>query len=1012
MNYTMFAQPKSVVAIVCVFFAAWSVDAADDSVDFGRDVLPILSDTCFQCHGPDPKEGRKGDLRLDDETDVKRDREGYHVVLPGKSAASELLKRIISTDSEEKMPPPDLGRSLSTDQIDILRRWIDEGAKWGKNWAFEKVQRPSISKAEEETNPVDVFVNRTLKEGGIAPNESAPKESLIRRLMIDLTGLPPTPKQIDAFLADNKPGAWERLVDRVLNSPAYGERMAWDWLEAARYSDSNGYQGDRERTMWPWRDWVVRAFNKNLPWDEFTIQQLAGDLLPDATDEQILATGFNRNHMINGEGGRIAEENRIDYIFDMTETVGTVWLGLTLNCCRCHDHKFDPVTQREYFALTAFFNQTPVSGAGGNAQTPPLLSVPSLEQSRREIELKVVHDGVLKRQTELAKKLNSGQRDWELNRAGVTQWTPLTAESAKASNQRLTILGDQSVLASGQIPDHDTYVITSSKVVGTTRAIRLEALQHKTLANGGKGLSRAPSGNFVLTEFEILANGKPVRIKSAMASFEQRGFTIKKAFDGSSASGWAVFEGQGVVRPHEAIFILKTPIPKNSKIEITLHQDGRDVGHVMGRFRISTSSDGEPRGAKNDALFLAALRKDPPKRSAKESQLIGAAYRNSIPEYRRIRDELASAKKPLDALRAGIPKVMVMGERAEFRKTYILDRGLYNQPGKEVKAGIPSSLPALKIEGNPTRLDLARWLVSRDQPLTSRVTVNRFWQMLFGIGLVKTPEDFGVQGEYPVQRELLDWLAAEFIESGWDVKKLLRTIVTSDTWKRSSVIKSPTDFEADPENRLLARGSRYRMPSWMLRDQALAVSGQLNQIVGGAPVHPYQPKGIWAEATFGNKKYQQDSGDALYRRSLYTFWRRIVGPPVFFDSAKRQVCEVKPLRTNTPMHALTTLNDVTYVESARALAAEILREEKEDTKRFALAGLRVLGRPPTAPEMVIWQRSLDRATKTFSADTDSARDFVSLGDSKPDAQLPPVAHAAWTALCLNLLNLDETLNRE
>lgn len=777
------------------------------AIVFSRDVLPILSDSCFQCHGPDAKEGRKGDLRLDDEADAKRDRDGHRVVAEGRPDASELVRRLLSKDPDEQMPPPEMGRPLSPTQIDTLKRWVAEGGKWGKHWAFEPIVRPAVP---EGSHPIDALVQRGLDAAGIKPNPPADPATLIRRLSLDLTGLPPssvignqssvignqfsvTSNQssvtgiLERLTTDHRlpitDHDWSVIIDTLLDSPHYGERMAWDWLEAARYADSNGYQGDNERTMWPWRDWVVKAYNENLPYDQFTVWQLAGDLLPQAGNDQILATGFNRNHMINGEGGRIAEENRVDYVMDMSETMGTVWLGLTLNCCRCHDHKFDPLTQEDYYRFTAFFNQTPVTGGGGNPQTPPVLE------------------------------------------------------------------------------------IAAPEAIAARDAARKERNVAKSLAD-------------------------------------------------------------------------------------------------------------------------------------KAAEAEKAALTNTF----------NTAETKLKSLDAVIPKVMVMADQKESRKTFLLDRGLYNAPGREVTAGVPSVL--LPAPDARNRLDLARWLVAPEHPLTARVAVNRIWQMLFGIGLVKTAEDFGIQAEYPQQRELLDWLAAEYVATGWDTKSLIKTIVTSETYRRSSAIASPSDFESDPANRLLSRGARFRMPSWMIRDQALAVSGLLGSGTGGAPVYPYQPAGIWDEATFGKKTYTESSGGDLHRRSLYTFWRRIVGPTEFFDTAKRQVCEVKPLRTNTPMHALTTLNSPTYVEAARFLADGVLRSHPDETTRFDAIGVQLLARKPAPAEVAVWRRSLDRARGTFQQDPSAAMSLLATGAKKPDPGLDPVEHAAWTALCLNLLNLDETLTKE
>ena len=814
-----------------------AVGLKEREIVFSRDILPILSDNCFHCHGPDPKEGRKGDLRLDVETEAKKVRDGHAAIAAGKAEESEVILRLLSSDRDEKMPPPKTGRALKQEQVALLKRWIDEGAQWGKHWSFEPLKRPPLNAGSG--HPVDAIVDARLKNEGVSPSGPAPQHTLIRRLSLDLTGLPPTLAQLEMFLSDTAPGAWERAVDRTLASPAFGERMAWDWLDAARYADSNGYQGDADRTMWPWRDWVVNAFNQNLPFNEFTVWQLAGDLLPAPTHEQILATGFNRNHMINGEGGRIAEENRVDYVMDMSETMGSVWLGLTLNCCRCHDHKFDPLTQREYYQFTAFFNQTPVTGGGGNAQTPPVLDCPLPGQSG---------------------KIEKAEADWKRT---------------------------------------------------------LDLLRTKE----GELFPRA--ANKQLVESAATADlSKPVR----------------------------------------------------------------------------------------DALSLL-----PASRKSEQWELLIKEFGGKQDEYGTLLKAASNAKKALDEIRNAVPRVMVMKDEDKPRQTFLLNRGLYNQPGPEVQAAVPGVLPAMEVgdgRERATRLDLARWLVSEKNPLTARVAVNRFWQMLFGIGLIKTPEDFGVQAEYPVYPEILDWLASEFVESGWDVKRLLRTVVTSEAYKRSSVTSKPELRERDPDNRLLSRGPRFRMPSWMIRDQALFVSGLMNVSIGGPPVFPYQPVGVWEEATFGKRQYHQSSGSDLHRRSLYTFWRRIVGPTVFFDVARRQVCEVKPLRTNTPMHALTTLNDITYVEAAAAMARVALKSSSVDVDRLRTVAKRVLCRDLSPPELAVWMRTIERSRKAFEQDVHAAERLLGQLSAVKDGELQPAIHAAWTMLCLNMLNLDEILTKE
>lgn len=828
------------VASVCTALAAGT-----EAVDFSRDILPLLSDTCFSCHGPD-EGARKARLRLDTQAGASGPgKSGELAVVPGQSAKSEILRRLLSTDPDEVMPPPKSNRRLTTQQIDTVRRWIDSGATWGRHWSHQPPRRSAVPSSasgvatdplRRERNPIDAFVFARLAREGLAPSPPAPAETLVRRVTLDLTGLPPTPEEVDAFVRETAPDAYDRLVDRLLASPRYGERMAWDWLEAARYADSNGYQGDSERTMWPWRDWVVDALNRNLSFDQFTTWQLAGDLLPEATSEQRLATGFVRNHMINGEGGRIAEENRIDYLFDQTETVATMWLGATFNCTRCHDHKFDPYTQRDYYGLLALFNRTAVDGSGGDPQARPNLAVPTTVQTQR--------------------------------------------------------LGD-----------------LEAKLLVTIRA----------------------------TE-----DAEAVRFR-------------------------------------------------------------RDAGHPVEESEAAKTLPKE---------ILDPLKVAPRDRDNGRLEKLAAHVKASDPAYAQVLDEQRRTREERDAVSRSIPKVMVMEDLPKPRDTFILARGSYLKPGAPVAAAVPAGLAPFPADAPTNRLGLARWLSAPGHPLTARVTVNRSWQMFFGIGLVKTTEDFGVQGEKPSNPELLDWLATELESSGWDMKHLHRLILTSAVYRQSSKV-APALAERDPENRLLARGPRFRMPSWMIRDAALAASGLATGTLGGAPVKPYQPPGIWEEATFGAKRYVPDTGEALYRRSVYVFWRRIIGPTLFFDVANRQTCTVKTPRTNVPLHALLTLNDTTYVEAARALAERVLRDGPSTPEaRIARAYRWVLGRAPTAKEQHVLGEGLRRHERTFAADPAAAAKLVALGDSARDPRIPATEHAAWTVLCSTILNLDEALTKE
>lgn len=825
---------------------------ADDRVPFSRDVLPILADRCFNCHGPD-QASRQADLRLDTREGALRTESP--VIVPGHGDQSELLARVTSSDPDMRMPPGEQA-PLTAAQIETLRRWIDQGAAWGKHWSFETLRRPEPPKLEkangEIRNPIDAFVLYHLNHEGLGPNPEAPRATLLRRVTLDLTGLPPTLDELDAFLTDPSPNAYERVVDRLLMSPRFGERMVWEWLDAARYADTNGYQGDPTRTMYFWRDWVVEALNRNMPFDQFTIEQLAGDLLPNPTQSQLIATGFHRNHMINGEGGRIAEESRVDYVQDRVETTGTVWLGLTLNCCRCHDHKFDPIAQREYYQLAAYFNSVDESGANdANGLANPIMQLPTANQRRR-----------------------------------------------------------------------------------------LEDLQNA----------------------ETIASNELAAIEARLRDKTDRFLAIDDADE-------TIERGSGKFRAIIA--------------------------------RLARQHSGEAR------------------------QKLFEFFRDRDPEYPAKKKQSDQARAARETLQKALPRTMVMRDRAEPRETFVLIRGQYDKFGEKVEHGIPAILPPLPEDAPANRLTLARWLVAPENPLTARVTVNRYWQMLFGIGLVKTSEDFGVQGEPPKNQELLDWLACEFQnptiaqptvairdhENRWNVKHLLRLIVTSATYRQSSRF-APGSAERDPENRLLARGPRYRLPSWMIRDQALAVSGLLVERLGGPPVKGYQPAGVWEDASFGNIRYEPEHGEALYRRSVYQFWRRIVGPTVFFDVANRQTCQVKSLRTNTPLHALTTLNDVTYVEAARALAQRVMWSSSPGEPNLTLAFRLVFLRRPTPAELTTLSESLDRLREEFGSDPAAAAKLLKVGESKRDESLDATEHASLTVLCGSLLNLDEALCKE
>lgn len=1012
------------VVPIAALIAACSHSVLAAEVDFVRDIRPILSENCFFCHGPD-RNTREAGLRLDTRDDA------HSVLEPGDSDASELIQRLISDDPDTLMPPADSNRSLSPQQIKLLRQWIDAGATWETHWSFSRIESPVVPKFDDQSsirNPIDAFVLSKLSGTKLRPSPTADRRTLIRRLSLDLTGLPPTPAEVDTFLADTSADAYGQLVDRLLKSPEYGKRMAWDWLDAARYADTNGYQGDRERTMWPWRDWVVKAFNDNLPYDDFTVYQLAGDLLPDATADQRLATGFCRNHMINGEGGRIAEENRVEYGMDMSETMGTVWLGLTLNCCRCHDHKYDPLTNEDYYKFFAFFDQTPVTGAGGDPQTAPNMQAPSADQSRQLTDLEADHRVAETKLNGLRQSIDKTQGDWEneqrLQLGNQSVWRFATPTSATADGQTIEIVDaklnsePQTLLTSGANPANDNYSISLTSTLKTVSAIRLEALRHPSMTKGR--LARSDSGNFVLTDVQIMRvntdTGKKTAlvIKSAEATFEQGPHKAANLIDDNSNSGWAVLNGKTIDRNHAVALRFATPVEigQHDILEVTLRHQSPHKYHNLGHFRFSVTDQADAALEQSDEALLVALGTPARVRSDGQTALLAQRHRQSIPAYERAKSQLDSIIRKQTALQKSIPKVMVMQDISQPRQSFMLDRGLYNKPGDKVFAGFPESIVSKQSDEVNNRLSLARWLVSRDHPLTARVTVNRLWQQVFGIGLVKTTEDFGAQGEIPIQMDLLNWLAADFIDSDWNVKALMRKIVTSHTYRQTSDSPDPDAHQADPENRYLSRGARYRLPSWMIRDQALAASGLLSGVRGGPAVNTYQPTGVWEEASFGKKTYTRDVGEKLYRPSLYVFWRRIVAPTMFFDSASRQSCAVKSGRTNTPLHALLTLNDVTYVEAARALAELAMNSVNDNAKRLDVIFQRVLTRSPSSDEQAIMLAGLQASLDQYSGHPDAAAKLIAVGESKPDPALDTIQHASWTALCLAVLNLDETLTRE
>lgn len=1026
----MVRLPSLALWLAIGVFAARPALAADGAantskVEFNRDIRPILADTCFKCHGFD-KNSRKADLRLDLQEAALAVKDGAAPIVAGHPEQSEIFLRMTSTDPTERMPPPASRLSLKPAQIELVQRWIEQGAEYQPHWAFiapRQAPLPAVKQADWPRNPIDHFIAARLEQGGLAPSPEAEKSTLLRRVTLDLTGLPPTLVELDDFLADGAPDAYERAVDRLLASPRYGERMVLEWLDAARYADTNGYQGDRTRTMWPWRDWAIRALNDNLPFDEFTIQQLAGDLLPNPTLDQRIATGFNRNHPLNGEGGRIAEESRNDYVMDRVETVGMVWLGLTVGCCRCHDHKYDPLLQKEYYQLFAYFNNVAETGAvdaQGNAN--PVLKIISPEEERQIASLRERVAAAESQLQAALPQIDAAQREWELS-LQMPHWSVLDVVQGTAmSGAALTKQEDKSLLAAGAPPaSTDVYeLVFRTDLAGVkalrVKALRVEALPHESLPASGPG--RAENGNFILTtlDAEIALPGTPAKkmgFASAIADYAQSATPVSAAIDGDAASGWGVDQAPNK-EPRVAVFTFAEPfdLTGNTDVRIRLKFESRTAKTSLGRFRLSLSTDAAaPVSAQ--PLVAAALAVPADQRTDTQRGPIRDFYRAQFSTpHRDLSAAITAARKQLTDYENSRTQTMVMQDLPQPRETWILLRGVYDKHGDPVTPGVPSMLPPLS-EGVPnSRLEFARWLVAPSNPLTARVTVNRHWQTFFGTGLVKTTEDFGVQGELPSHPELLDWLAVEFQRGGWNVKTLHRMFVTSAAYRQSSRA-TPQLLERDPDNRLLARGPRHRLPSFVIRDQALALGGLLTSRVGGAPAKPYQPDGVWEDATLGKIRYERDRGEGLYRRSLYTFWRRISSPTMLFDTSARSVCTVRLPRTNTPLQALILMNDVQYVEAARGLATRMLIEGgATPAERIAFAFRLATSRAPTEQERSILVQAYEGLRQRFVADPEGTQKYLSQGDSPRPPQLDATELAAYTAVASLIMNLDETITNE
>ena len=1021
-------------------------------VDFNFQVRPLLSDRCFKCHGPDEK-ARKAKLRLDDGQSafaLRDAKKGTHAVVAGHPETSEVYRRITSTDPDEMMPPPKSGLNLSTEDKELIRRWIAQGGEYKPHWSLipvGPVEVPKPHSRERIRNAIDAFVLDRLDQEGLALAPEASRETLIRRLSFDLTGLPPSLEEIDQFLTDVSPKAYENVVDRLLSSTTYGERRANEWLDLARYADTYGYQADVERDMSAWRDWVIRAFNQNLPYDQFVTWQIAGDLLPKPTRDQVLATAFNRLHRQTNEGGSIEEEFRNEYAADRVQTAGTVFLGLTLECCRCHDHKFDPIKQRDFYRFMGFFNNIDESGLYSHftqATPSPTLLLYGDGVEARELELK---QRIRTAETKLSAQA-SGARgrfaEWMANHAGASVEVPAptavysfeevkdnATPNAAATNQSATLVdgpvqvdgkigkalrfsGDNMLVCKGAGVFNRANAFSFSLYLKPSMIQERAVVFHRSRAwsdSGSRGYELVLDKNYPTFGLIHFWPGNAVQIKARTPLPTNQWTHLAVTYDGSSRADGLKLYVDG----------------KSAQVEVVRDNLFKDIVHraewgdfdaegvdlaLAGRFRDSGFKDGEIDEFKvfdrcltpvevQEVAGASGSPIDVEARFAWYLQRVDQSYQTALGDLAKLRQE---ENKLINDVR----EIMVMKEMPGRRPTFVLKRGAYDAPGEQVDPGTPEKIFPFPPEWPRNRLGLARWLVDRSNPLTARVEVNRVWRSLFGRGLVATAEDFGSQGQLPTHPALLDWLSRSFIDNGWDLKALQKLIVMSATYRQSS-LASPELLAKDPDNRLLARGPKHRLQAEQIRDNALAVSGLLVRQIGGPSVRPYQPAGLWEEAGTG-KTYVQDKGEKLYRRSLYTFWRRTAPPPTMltFDATSREVCTAKRETTSTPLQALVLLNDPQFVEAARALAQRALLRGRSNVDEWIDFEVRLaIGRHPSAKERQVLERLYREQFTIFEQDPAAAEKYLRTGEQPVDPALPATQLAAASVVASTLMNLDE-----
>jgi len=1022
-----------------------TITALGEVVSFNKHVRPILSENCFSCHGADPG-SRKAGLRLDTYEGATAENEGARAIVPGELAKSELWTRITSEDGDEIMPPPKSHKTLSPEQKEILKRWVESGAIYEPHWSFVPpvaIPLPEIERADWPVNAIDHFVLARLEAASLepspAPSPEASRETLLRRVTLDLTGLPPTPEDARAFLKDESAAAYEKLVDRLLASPHFGEHLAAGWLDAARYADTNGYFGDKPRQMWLWRDWVIDALNANVPFDRFTIEQLAGDLLPGATVKQRIATGFNRNHMANNESGSIDEEFRVEYVVDRVDTTMSTWTGLTAGCAQCHDHKFDPISQREFFGLFAFFNNVPEQGLITADNPPPILSVPSAEQETalaRCLQEKKAAGAAF---TTIRDGLSPRLGEWEKQAPKTLPFPPNDAIFHEPFDGRST----DATLLNGNAPVYEKGVRGEAAAFDATQHFENPLSDFDPDQAWTVGLWVKPDGSLgcplskIEAEgdrrgFEIILQKGRVQVnlvnrwsESALevATVEAMGsgdwHHLVVSYDGSRrAKGLRVWFDGAATNLEVRRDNLTGTIRNGEPLRLGRRDSGLGYYGLLDEVRLFRGALNEKavrdwgRGERLRGIVETA----PEKRSARERGILLDDYLDHYGEASALeaRERLRRVTAEEKALRESIPTVLVMEEMKTPRATFVLERGVYDQPGEEVKPHVPAAIAPWPEDAPANRLGLAQWLVSPHHPLTARVAVNRLWAHCFGEGLVRTPEDFGLQGEAPTHPELLDYLALRFRESGWDVKALLKEIVMSRTYRQDSAFTMTEAGVHDPANRLLGRGPSGRLTAEMLRDQSLAVAGLLVPTIGGPSVKPYQPPGLWEAVSYNAEdSYTADTGDGLWRRSLYTYIKRQAPPPAMlnFDGPTREKCTVRRGRTSTPLQALQMLNDETHVAAARVLAGLILQTPGDEMSRLETLWQRVLVRAATREELAGLHGLLQRQRERFASNPAGANALLSVGAAKGVANQDATELASWTIVAQVVLNLDETLTK-